>query len=135
MGRHSLSGDQREEPIRTQKETNRARRTYLLETTEGGTSSQGTEGKQQARGTHELDATEGGTGQDGKESDRERGNHQLETARERQVRTHKIKSRDGHSQTEDRRGGGKSGHGKKPIEGHSQPEDQRGGTSQDMKRN
>ena len=82
----------REGLVRTRKETNRPRRTHILETASGGTN-QHTE-RIRPRGTHQLKMASGGTGQD----------------------TERIRPSEGHSLPEDGIGRDKSGHRKNPTE-------------------
>ena len=105
---------QREGQGRTWKESNQARGTHFLETTEGGEVRTWKE-SDQARGTHFLETTEGG-GQvkTQKESDQARGTHILEITEGGTSQDMERKQLNkGNSLSGDHRGRDKSGHGKK----------------------
>ena len=130
----------REGQVRTWKETDRAMRTHVLETTQGGTS-QDTE-RNRPSDAHSRSGDHTGRGKSGhgkkptercaltlwrprregqvrtrKETNRAMRTHQLETAQGGTSQdTERNRPSDAHSPTGDSTGGDKSGHGKKPTE-------------------
>ena len=109
---HSLSGDgYREEQVRTQKESDRARGTYRLETASGGIS----QGAERIRPSEGHSPT--GDGIEG------------------QVSTETLRASEGHSQSEDGIGRDKSGHRESDrARGTHNLKTASGGTSQDTER-
>ena len=126
--------------VRTQKETDRPKRTHILETASGGTC-QDTKKTNRVKHTHSLETVERGTCQDmernqpieahslpengigrdlsrhGKKPDRPRHTHKLETASGGTCQdTERNRPTEAHSHSGDGIGRDLSGHGKKPTE-------------------
>ena len=90
---YSLPGESRQHReglVRTQKESNQARGTHFLESTEGGTY-QDIGRKQSSNGTHQLETTEGGTCQDMERKQPSKGLSLARDHREKDLSQHQEK--------------------------------------------